>query len=120
MAKNTYKSHKSQKKTGLFAYLERTLPFQELFVDGLPVRYVLLVLYILLLGLFYVGNTHYHEKMVRQIDRLEQEVGVLRVDFTALKASYMLDSKQSTVAKRVAPLGIYETNRPPMKIKLQQ
>ena len=117
MAKNTYKS---PKRPGLFAYLECTLPFKGLFVDGLPVRYVPLVLYVFLLGLLYVGNTHYHEKMVRQISRLELAVGALRVDFTALKASYMLDSKQSAVAKRVAPLGIYETNQPPLKIKLSK
>lgn len=117
MTENTYKS---QKKLSIFTYIERTLPFKDLFVDGLPVRYVPLVLYALLLGLLYVGNTHYHEKIVRQISRLEQEVGALRVDFTALQASYMLDSKQSTVAKRVAPLGIYEANQPPLKIKLSK
>lgn len=117
MAKNTYKS---RKRSGLFAYLERTLPFQTLFIDGLPVRYVPWVLYALLLGLLYVGNTHYHEKMVRQIDRLEREVGILRVDFTTLKASYMLDSKQSVVAKRVASLGLCEASHPPLKIKLSK
>ena len=114
MQKNTYKS---AKKRGLFAYLESTLPFQHLFVDGLPVRYMPLILFALCIGLIYVGNTHYHEKMVRQINGLEQEVGELRVEFTALKASYMLDSKQSAVAARAASLGIYETSHPPFKIK---
>ena len=115
MAKNTYRA---EKRPSLFTYLERTWPFRSLCVDGLPVRYILLVLYVLLLGLLYVGNTHYHEKLVRQTSRLEYEVGVLRVDFTALQASYMVDSKQSVVAQRVAPLGIYETNQPPLKVKL--
>ena len=32
----------------------------------------------------------------------------------------MLDSKQSIVAQRVAPLGIYESNQPPLKINLNQ
>jgi hypothetical protein len=115
MQKNTYKT---TKKRGLFTYLERTLPFQSLFVDGFPVRYMPFILLMLVLGLIYVGNSHYHEKMVRQINFLEQEVGALRVDFTALKASYMLDSKQSAVAERVASLGLYEANKPPFKVKL--
>ncbi len=112
-------SYKSKKRRGLFTYLEKSLPFQQLFVDGLPVRYIPPILFLLLLGLLYVGNTHHHEKMVRQINRLEQEVGELRVDFTSLKASYMLDSRQSAVAERVAHLGLYEGNRPPFKVKLR-
>jgi hypothetical protein len=117
MQKNTYKS--TTKKRGLFTYLEKTLPFQSLFVDGLPVRYLPFILYMLFLGLIYVGNSHSHEKMVRQYNFLEQEVGALRVDFTALKASYMLDSKQSAVGERVASLGLYEANKPPFKVKLR-
>lgn len=117
MANNTYKS---PKRPSIFAHLEPIIASSNLFVDGLPVRYIPLVLYVLLLGLCYVGNTHYHERMVRETHRITQEVSLLRVDFTELKAKHMLDSKQSVVAKRVASLGIYETNRPPLKVKLNQ
>lgn len=114
MAKNTFKM---KKNSSLFARLERALSFGGFFVDSLPLRYVPLVLYVLLLALLYVGNTHYHEKMVRKTTQLEEEVAILRVDFTTLKADYMQGSKQSEVAKRVAPLGIYEVTQPPMKVK---
>jgi len=66
-----------------------------------------------------VGNTHYHERMVRRIGQLEQEVDALRVDYTTLQADYMFDSKQSEVAKRVAKMGLYEAPSPPSKIKLK-
>jgi hypothetical protein len=118
MKKNRYKPVAS--KSGLFTYLERTVPFQKLFVDGLPVRYIPPMLFLLFLGLIYVANNHFHEKMIRTINHLEQDVGMLKVEFTSLKASYMLDSKQSSVAERVSALGLYEVNHPPFKLKLSQ
>jgi len=118
MAKNAYKARK--KKLGLFTYLEKSLPFGRLFIDGLPSRYIPVIAYGFLLGLIYVGNTHYYERTARKVDKLEQDIGALRMEFTSLKSSYMLDSKQSVVAQRVVPLGIYESNQPPFKIKLNQ
>jgi hypothetical protein len=114
MDKNTYKS---QKRQGLFTYLEHTLRLNDFSFHGLPGRYIPRLLFLFLLGIFYVGNTHYHEKMVRKINQLEHEVGSLRVDYTTLKAGYMFDSKQSEVAKRVAKMGLYETPYPPLKVK---
>ncbi|MEL6412611.1 MAG: FtsL-like putative cell division protein [Bacteroidota bacterium] len=113
MGHNTYKSHK---KSGLFAYLEDALRFSILAAYGLPARYLTRLLFLFALGILYVGNTHYHERMVRRIHQLEQEVGSLKVDYTTLKASYMFDSKQSEVAKRVAPMGLASPPYPPLKI----
>ncbi len=116
MDKNTYKS---RKKKCLFTYLERTIRFKELSFHGLPGHSIPRLLFLFFISIFYVGNTHYHEKLVRKIGQLEQEVDTLRVDYTTLQADYMFDSKQSEVAKRVAKLGLYETPYPPLKIKLK-
>jgi Bacteriodetes cell division protein (FtsL-like) len=116
MDKNTYKSHK---RKGLFTYLEHTMRFQDFSFHGLPGRYIPRLLFLFCMSLFYVGNTHYHEKMVRRIGQLERETDMLRVDYTTLQAEYMFDSKQSEVAKRVANMGLYETPSPPSKIKLK-
>jgi hypothetical protein len=40
----------------------------------------------------------------------------LRADFTTLKADVMFSSKQSEVARRVKPLGLKESVKPPYKI----
>ena len=114
MSKNTYKS---QKKRGLFAYLEEEVSPNGTSLQGLPGRYMPSLLFLFMLGIFYVGNTHYHEKLMRQITRLERETAALRVDYTTLQAGYMFDSKQSEVAKRVVSMGLVETARPPQKIK---
>ena len=62
----------------------------------------------MLLGVFYVWNSHYAEKGTREIDKLEDEVEDLRADVTTLEADYMFSSKQSEVAKSVEPLGLVE------------
>ena len=74
------------------------------------------ILYFTLIGLFYIGNSHYAERMVRRMDQLEREVEDMRANYTTLKASYMYESKQSQVAKRVKALGLEESATPPFKI----
>lgn len=120
MTKNVYKSQTNQKQKGIFTYVEKKVPLSQLFIDGLPTRYLPLIFYGFLLGVIYVGNTHYYERAARQAGTLEQEIETLRVEFISLKSEYMLASKQSTVAKRVAPLGIIESKEPPLKIKLKK
>ena len=116
MAENTYKAEKGG---SLFSYLERIAFLKHSLAEGLMLRYVGWIGYALCLGLLYVGNTHYHEKMLRQIHSLEQEIVELRVAFTTLQASYMIECKQSVVAQYVAPLGLCETHKPPFVIKQQ-
>ena len=113
MEKNTYKA---QRRRSLFTYLEHKLHYKRGVFYNMPAHYLPRLLLLLLVGIFYVGNTHYHEKMVRQLSQLERETAALRVTYTALQASYMFDSKQSEIAKRVAPLGLYEAPHPPLKI----
>jgi Bacteriodetes cell division protein (FtsL-like) len=115
MDRDTYKS---SKKRGVFAYIEHGLRSQYSSLPGLPGRYIPRLLFLLFMGIFYVGNTHYYEKMVRSIEQLEQTVDTLRVDYTTLQADYAFDCKQSEVAKRVAKMGLCETLYPPLKIKL--
>ena len=116
MDHNTYKS---QKPKGLFAYLERAIRFRDPALHGFPERYMPRLLFLFLIGISYVGNTHYYERMVRKLGQLEQEVDALKVDYTTLKADYMFDSKQSEIARKAAKMGLYETPYPPLKIKLK-
>lgn len=114
MRKNTYKSRRSE---SIFTYLERRVRLEALLPRGFPKHYAPQLLFLFAIGIFYVGNTHYYEKLVRKIAHLEQETAELRVDYTTLQADYVLDSKQSEVAKKVAKLGLQETPYPPLKIK---
>jgi len=100
----------------LFSLLDRLTSVDSLFRDGLPVRYLPKLLFVMLLVLLYIGNTHYGNRMNRNILRLKQETEDLRADYTTLKSDYMEASKQSEVARKVAAFGLVESSSPPFRI----
>lgn len=121
---NTVKSNKiikkAPKKGSLFTFLEKRIKVDYVFEDGLPVKYLPYILYVTAIGIFYIGNSHYTEKTIRKIDRIQVEVEDLRADFTTLKTDYMFESKQSEVAGKVQKIGLYESLKPPFQIKIKK
>ena len=107
---------RKEKRRGVFGWIERAMKMDRMFEDGLPLTYLPYVLFLVMLGLFYIGNSHYSDKTNRKINKLEREVEDLRADYTTLKADYMFSSKQSEVAKKVKELGLIESQEPPHKI----
>lgn len=107
---------KQGESKGFFAGLERRLKLETYFEEGFPVQYLPKILFIMLLGLIYISNTHYAEKTTRAIDRVQTEVEDLRADYTTLKSDVMYASKQSEVARRVRDMGLKESLRPPTKV----
>jgi hypothetical protein len=84
------------------------------------VKYVPRILFLTVILIFYIGNTHFSERIVRRIDKLKVEVENIRADYTTLKADLMFASKASEVAKRVAPMGLEESLTPPTKIIVKE
>jgi hypothetical protein len=117
---NQPKSSQKEEKKNIFTMIEKKVRVDKMFDDGLPVQYVPYVLYIAVVLIFYIGNTHYAERTVRHIDKTKTEVEDLRADYTTLKADLMFASKQSEVAKKAAPLGIEESSQPPYKIIIKE
>lgn len=74
----------------------------------------------MVLGLFYISNTHYADKTVRRINELQAEVEDLRADYTTTKADLMFASKQSEVARKVSAFGLKESLKPPYKIVVNE
>jgi hypothetical protein len=116
---------KSKTKTkgiarGVFAGLERRLRLEDYFEGGFPVKYLPKILFVMVLGLVYISNTHYGEKTVRKINNLQAEVEDLRADYTTLKADLMFASKQSEVAKKVRDLNLKESLKPPFKVEVPE
>jgi hypothetical protein len=123
MAINTLKNKKQRetvRRGSLFSILENKLKVDSMFENGLPVKYLPYILYVTAIGIFYIGNSHYAEKTIRNIAKIQVEVEDLRADFTTLKASYMFDSKQSEVAGKVERIGLYESSKPPHKIVIKK
>ena len=102
----------------VFTLLERVTRMDGLFREGLPVRYLPHVLFVMFLILVYIGNTHYATRMNRAIQKLKLETEDLRADYTTLKSDYMEASKQSEVARKVAAYGLIESSSPPFRIEV--
>jgi len=123
MRQNTFKKKikKPTSPTGqgknIFTLMEEKLNLRGFLGEGIPVRLVPPFLYVALLALIYIWSNHRAENLIRKIEVMQREVEDLRADVTTLEAEYMLSSKQSEVARKIAPLGIVELNEPPIKIK---
>lgn len=117
---NSIKIGERPRGGGLFSRLERALRLESYFEDGFPVKHLPKILFVMLLGIVYISNSHHAEKNVRRINELSIEVEDLRADYTTLKAELMYVSKQSEVARRVHPLGLQESSQPPYKIVIKK
>lgn len=125
MAENKFKIRTSKVSAGgsgasVFSGLEKKLKLETYFEEGFPVQYIPKVLFVMILGLFYIGNTHHAEKTVRKINNIQTEVEDLRADYTTLKSDLMFSSKQSEVARKVKVFGLKESLTPPHKIVLKE
>jgi hypothetical protein len=106
----------NSKKTGIFMHIERILSLKGL-LNELPKKYLTKALLLFVVGVLYIANSHFYDRSVRKLNKLQQEVEALRVDYTIAKAEYMFDSKRSEVAKRLQPCGIEISDCPPFVIE---
>jgi hypothetical protein len=127
MAENKLKVEDPKKKTGsnatgtgVFSGLEKKLKLENYFEEGFPVQHLPKIIFVMVLGLFYIGNTHYAEKTVRKINNVQAEVEDLRADYTTMKSDLMFASKQSEVAKKVKEFGLEESLEPPFKVVVEK
>ena len=104
----------------VFSGIEKKLKLESYFEEGFPVHYLPKIFFVLVLGLIYIGNTHYAEQTVRKINLIQIEVEDLRADYTTLKSDLMFSSKQSEVARKVKAFGLKESLIPPYKVVVEE
>jgi len=95
--------------------------FKKLFVDGVVTKEAAtamlpFLIFLSLLTMLYIANSHMAVKNIRDIDKLNKEVKELSWEYKSLKADLMFKSKLTEVAKKVDTLGIKELTEPPRKI----
>jgi hypothetical protein len=74
------------------------------------------LLFLSMLCMLYIANSHMAMKNIRNIDKLNKEVKELSWEYKSLKADLMFKSKLTEVAKQVDTLGIRELTEPPKRI----
>lgn len=84
---------------------------KESATDALP-----FIVFLALLVMMYIANSHLAISNIREIDKLNKEVKELSWDFKTLKADLMQKSTQTEVAKYADTLGLKEPIEPPKKI----
>lgn len=106
-------------RPSLFALMQKVLRVDSVFESGLPIRYIPRLLFITGLALFYIGNNHYARKNIVNLQKMQAEIEELRVAYITTKSGYMTESKQSSVAQKVAAFQLEESQTPAKKIVLE-
>jgi hypothetical protein len=87
---------------------KRVLNYQSI------VRQMPFFLFLALLAVVYIYNGHYADKLSRDIARTEKQLKELQYEYKTVKGEVLFRSKQSEMAKAVAPLGLKELNETPV------
>lgn len=125
MAENTPKKpakSKKQRKRSSISLLNTINRIDNLVENGIPTNYIPHLIFLAVLGIFYIGNSHFAENMIRQTNKLESQVENLRSHYTSRKVEFMYSSKQSEIVKSVQDknLKLDESNKNLYKIKLKK
>jgi hypothetical protein len=74
-------------------------------------------LFLSVLAVIYIYNGHYSDKTIKNINKTGKELKELQYEYKSLRSEVMFRSKQSELAKAVAPLGLKEMVQPPLVLK---
>ncbi len=125
MATNTFrqperiaKQKKQKRKLKIASWLNDFIGLDRLFGEdnAWPIQHIDRILWVTFLLIFYIGLNHNAERLVRRIQRTKNQVDELRSQFTVLQADFNKSGKQSEISKRVATLGLADSQTPPHKI----
>jgi hypothetical protein len=64
----------------------------------------------------YIANGHYADKTIRKINSTATHLKEMEYEFKTVKRDVIFRSKESELAKAVAPLGLKELMIPPVKL----
>ncbi len=76
------------------------------------------IVFLLLLAIIMIANTHSYEKKIFQIADLTNDVKELRSEFVDRRSELMKIKMESTVAEEMVDKGILPSSVPPKKIKV--
>ncbi len=124
MATNTFRDRPepvvpkpaSARKMGIFDRLNTWLTNHLELGDDLPTETLRRIVWIGILGIFYIYVQHSYEGFIKKIDKARNEMEEKRAAYISQKSRYMFASKQSEIAKKLSQDGLEENITPPTKI----
>ena len=116
---NTFKKEKKPKKKKEPSKFSKSLAniFSGNFLSkDNVVGLVPFIFFLTFIGILYIANGYYAEKVVRDLYKTGNDVKELRSEYITIKSDLNFKSKQSQVAQATEQLEIYESTIPPTKI----
>lgn len=89
------------------------------FTEASAIKWFPFLIFLVFIAMVYIGNRHFAEKNVREIDKLNRELKELRSEYMTNKAELMYKSNQTELAKSLEITGIKESKVPPIKIVIK-
>jgi hypothetical protein len=80
------------------------------------VKFMPYILFLTFLILIYIGNSYYAERTIRHIDKAKVSLKEKRAEFISTSSELMFRTKQSEVAKAIAPQALKESVEPQKKV----
>lgn len=82
------------------------------------IKHLPFVLFLAFIAILYIANGYYADDKLREVNKLGNQLKESRTEFISGTSDLMFISKQTEVAKAVAPMGLKEPVAPPMKIEI--
>jgi len=121
LAKNANKKNTLKNETGNLSFGKLlTNIFNGTFLTSeKSVKQWPFVVFLAVVGMFYIANSYMAEKNVRKIDQISKELKDLHSQYITSKAEIMFYTKQSEIAKLSEKYGMIETKEAPHKILMK-
>jgi hypothetical protein len=87
-------------------------------VDEGSMRNWRFIIFLIIIAILMIGNSHSYEQKLFRITELESEVKELRSEFVDRRSELMELKMESTVSRKMEEKGIVPSSVPPKKIKV--
>ena len=84
------------------------------------VSFLPFIFFMTFMGILYIANGYYAERVVRDLHKTGNDVKELRSEYITIKSDLNYKSKQSQVAQATESIEIYESTTPPTKIVVDE
>ncbi len=96
----------STQRKSLFSKLEEGVDLDALFERYFSGRYLGYLIYVLVVGLIYISNSHVNDKLTREQLKLKKDLEGFRAEYVTLKQEFLHNSRRSEVANKVKVFGL--------------
>ena len=103
--------NKESKKKSFPKKNRRRLLYNRWLVKNIP-----FYLFAAALAVIYIANGHYADKTIMKINATAKHLKEMEYEFKTVKRDVIFRSKESELAKAVAPLGLKELLVPPVRL----